>query len=399
MTRLTAVFFAGLIVAACRGGSAAPPATSTPPPGASATSAAETPSPSPTPDPFASVVTDPAAAVKVLERAIPATASDPCPAALKSGWDATCATGDVDGDGKPDHAYLVRIAQQDSRNPTPGAVLVRRAATGKFETFPVDGDADRGDLGRAIFGISERTGDIAAELVFLTTSCGASNCASTVRVEHWDGSAWRDAGPANAIDNLERAEWQGEKGLSRLVVRGGRLGTVGAGPTRSVTITYSYTNSRYTILKTEPDPAVYLYHAILDADALFLGGKFEQASAAYAAAIANKDLKDWKAEAGRAPGQPALAGYALFRIAVSAAARNEDANAELDDVIRLSKDQLFVNAAEAFRRGFQERQTVHGACLAVTDYLATQGIPDYVREMFDYGYANPPRTYRDICPL
>lgn len=399
MTRLSAVLLAGLIFAACRGGSATPPDTSTPPPGASATSAAETPSPSPTPDVFASVATDPAAAAKLLERAVPASATDPCPEALKAGWSAICVTGDVDGDGKPDNAYLVRISQQDSRNPTPAAVLVRRAAMGRFETFPVDGDADRGDLGRAIFGISERTGDTAAELVFLTTSCGASNCASTVRVERWDGSAWRDAGPGDAIDNLERAEWQGTKGLSRLVVRGGRLGTVGAGPTRAVTTTYSYANSRYTVAKSEPDPAVYLYHAILDADALFLAGKFEQAAAAYAAAIANKDLKDWRAESGRDPGQPSLAGYALFRIAVAAAARNEDANAELDDVIRLSKEQLFVNAAEAFRRGFQERQNVHGSCLAVTDYLATQGIPDYVRDIFDYGYANPPRTYRDICPL
>ena len=399
MTRLTALFLAGLILGACRGGSDAPPETPTIAATASSPAATETPSPSPTPDPFASVPTDPAAAAKVLERAIPVGATDPCPAALKSSWSALCATGDIDGDGKPDHAYLVAISPQGGRNPTPAAVLVRRAVTGHFETFPVDGDADRGELGRATFGISERTGDVAAELVFLSTSCGASNCASTVRVEHWDGSAWRDAGPGDAIDNLERAEWQGTKGLSRLVVYGGRLGSVGAGPTRSVTTTYTYTNARYTTLKAEPDPPVYLYHAILDADALFLAGKFEEATAAYQAAIANKNLKDWKAEAGRDPGQPALAGYALFRIAVATAARNQDANAALDEVIRSSKEPLFVNAAEAFRKGYQERQTVHGACLAVTDYLATQGIPDYVREMFDYGYANPPRAYRDICPL
>jgi hypothetical protein len=319
-----------------------------------------------------------------------------CDDRVLTAWEAVCASGDVDGDGAADSAYLVPLAGGRGVSPAPAAVVVQRTGAGHLDRFPFRDDADAGEIGRAMFSVAERTGEPPAELTFVSTRCGASNCVSRVEVFTWDGTAWRDVGPGEpGFDNPESIAWEG----GELVVRAGALNTTGAGPTRVSTLRYALAGGVYVVSAVEPDPAVYLFHAMLDADRLFDDGRFREAIEAYAAAIRDTSLRDWKAEIGQREGRQTLLAYALFRIAVAAAAAGDDPMAAIDAVIIEGKEPLFAEAAQAFRRGYLDGRSVVRGCIEVTRYFSSPAAKALLEERFDYGYANPRKGPAEVCPL
>lgn len=392
-----------LLAGACRSGDAHQDAATPSPDASQHTAPTPTASGTPTPDPYTTPPKDASTAIAALT-AVLAAANEPCPPRLQSAWHAVCVVTDVDGDGKLDTAYFLPLSGPSPTSPTPGVVLVRRGATGAFDQFALEAEVDASPIGRLFFTVSERTGDATPDVAFVTTACAGATCTSRAHVEKWDGTAWRDVGPADAgIANVDRMSFDGSGAQSRITIHGGVVTSPGAGPTRAATTTYRLSGGRYVVESVKSEPAIYLYHAILDADALFSAGDFAKAAAAYQAAIDNPALKDWKKENGEAPGRPFLQGYALFRIALAAAAQGQDANPPLDATITRSPDALFAYAAERFRSGFQENGSVHAGCLTANTYLALVtpdgDNPAHVRDGFFYGHANPMRTFADICPL
>lgn len=363
------------------------------------------PTATPTPDPLARPPGTAQEALSALEEYLP-RASDLCPTALVERWDAECHTGDFDGDGEPDAAYLVPL-RSPAATPLHGAtVIVRRRAHDSLEAFPVYALAESSFFGRYAFSIADRTGDGRDDLTYLANLCSARGCASRIEVQTWDGTTWRDVGTDQpGVDSLQRLEITGEGAETEIVMHAGVFEGPGAGPTRAGVYHYAWANGRYSLAKTELAPPEYLIHAIQDADdRLETESDLRGARDAYRAVITNTELKDWKAESGTIPaggvsGRGQLTGYALFRIAVITAALGEDPTLALDTTIVESEEPLFANAAEAFRRGYREAGTVRAGCLEVSRYLATPPVPAYITQLFDYGYANPAPTSADICPF
>lgn len=405
LSALVAVLLLALTGCRAEGGRAevTSPATTGAPPTATLASATE--APSPTPDPLARIPASAAEARNGLQSLLgPAGPLDACPPHLVHSWSASCATADVDNDGLPDAAWLIPLRIPAAPGATPAVVFFRPGRSEKFEEFAGGGLADASPAGAAVFGMADRDGLPGAEITYLASNCSAAVCTSIVRVQTWDGTAWRDIGPGDdGVPALNAAEFDGAGGSSRLTVAGGKL-DIAAGPTRLTTRTYEYAAGRYRLVETQHAPPEYLYHAVVDADALFAAGKFEQAVAAYRALIGDVTLKDWKKESGQGEGRHALEGYARFRIAVATAALGLDPTEAIDAAIRDGKEVVFTIAAQEFRRGFQEHGTVLAGCAAATRYLgtvtSTADTPAYIARLFNYGYANQPaKTFQDICRL
>jgi len=399
--RALAAAFA-LVLAACSGGEAKTPAT--PSPGATGTVAAPTgtstaplPSPTSTPDPLSPPPATPEAALASLRAYLPGR--PPCPPEIERTWAATCTPGNLDGDAITDAVYAIPLASGGAL-PAPAVVVAWRGSNGELAAFPEIGAADLGALGRALFAVADRTGDARVEVMYLATACGAHTCTSRLEIQSWDGSAWRDAGPGDqGIATLERATTSGSGTATEVVLHGGVIQSVGAGPPRQSTTTYRWNGARYAVASVVPDAPQYLIHAILDADALFASGRYPEAAIAYVSAAERTDLKDWQAEIGAGDGRGRLTGYARFRAAVAIAASGADATAAFDAAIARGTEQAFITATEAFRKGLKEGGSVHAGCLEATRYLTSPGVPAYLRLVFDYGYANPQKTAAEICPL
>ncbi len=402
---LTLACAAILALASCSGGGDAAEPIPVPSPTLAVVKPTTSPPPTPTPDPLGPPPANAVEARSGLQALLGASRfAEPCPQHLTASWGVICAEGDVDGDGLPDAAWLIPLHQAIPQGPYPAVVFFRPSGSQKLEEFATEGSADVSILGAAIFSLADRDGEPGAELTYLVNRCTANTCTSIVRIQAWDGTAWRDIGPGDdGVPAIDQVALDGEGSLSRIMVHGGKL-DIAAGPTRASTRTYELLGGRYRLTKTEYDAPEFLFHAILDADALFAAAKFEEAIAAYRAAIGAADLRDWKKDTGREEGRPALEGYALFRIAVATAALGRDPTEAIDAAIRDGKEIVFSIAAQEFRKGLQEHGSVIAGCAEATKYLGTVGngadTPAYIARLFDYGYANQPsRTYQDICRL
>ena len=386
---------AGLVlVGACGGGPGRDP-VSTPSP-ATAT-ASPTATPTATPDligPPPLTVAEAGARLAALLAAGPL-----CIEPVKLRWNAECMAGDFDGDGRADAAYVVPLPAAGTRQPA-AAFILRAAAP--MQTLAPDGAADTSQLARDLFRATDRSGDGRPDITVLLTSC-AADCATRVLVQSWDGTSWREIGPGQAFDNLDRVTFTGTASTRTLSVRSQPLENRAVGPTREVTFSFALKDGVYQFESATPATPTYLYHAIQDADARFLLGDYTGAITAYEAAIADPRLKDWQAEAGRGDGRARLSGYALFRISVATAASGQPEAVVLASFDRVIRDggALFTQVTTAFRGGYLDQGArPRAGCQEAVAYLRQPSVRPFLDELFDYGPANLPRPApEDVCPL
>ncbi len=125
----------------------------------------------------------------------------------------------------------------------------------------------------ALLEASDINADKKFDLAYSDTSCGVHTCFSTLSVLSWDGKAYADwiadeptiAGAEYTFKDV-MAQGQGKE----IMVHGGVIASLGAGPQRAWTETYiSSKGGEYTLLSRDYDPSPCLYHKILDANTAF----------------------------------------------------------------------------------------------------------------------------------
>lgn len=237
------------------------------------------------------------------------------------------------------------------------------------------------------------------DIAYFDMSCGAHTCFGTLFVESWDGKAYADwiIGDPTMAEGSYAIEDTTTEGQGReIVVHGGVIGSVGAGPQRAWTETYvSSKGAPYVLYSQVYDPSTCLYHKIADANRMFdawaLDG-FEPAIEAYKAAIADAtvtacgEIKDEVAT---------LRDFARFRLLVAdVAAGRARESVGLPEQIT---NKTLAGAADTFLTSYKDNTSVIQACRDATRYA--QANPASWQYLADWGYANPSFTAQDLCPL
>lgn len=238
-----------------------------------------------------------------------------------------------------------------------------------------------------------------ADLVYSDTACGAHTCFGTLYVDSWDGKAYADwiegeptiAGPEYSVEDVSK-DGQGQE----VIVYGGVIGSVGAGPQRAWTEMYgSPAGGAYKLLSQVYAPSECLYHMIVDAnrafDAWALDG-FDPAVEAYKAALAAKNPQ----ACGTIQDEvKTLQDFARFRLVVA-----DVAGGNATDAPRIAAEIThggLKKAAATFMGSYTANTSVIQACRDVTE-LAETDVTTW-QFLADWGYANPSFTAQELCPL
>ena len=191
---------------------------------------------------------------------------------------------------------------------------------GGADGYVLAGEADgAGQI--ALVRVADLNQDGKPDLAYTDTSCGAHTCFSTLFVDSWDGSSfrdWIDGQPTMASATYSFAPAGAAAHGLAIQAHGGVIGSVGAGPQRAWTETYTSSQGEaYKLAGRVFDPSPCLYFAIVDANQKFdawAKDGFGPAVDAYQAAIDNTSLT----ACGGIPDELAtLRDYARFRLMIS----------------------------------------------------------------------------------
>ncbi len=269
---------------------------------------------------------------------------------------------------------------------------------GGADGYVLAGEADgAGQI--ALLRVDDLNQDGKPDLSYTDTSCGAHTCFSTLFVDSWDGSSFRDwiegqPTMAGATYSFQKAGPTGQG--QAILAHGGVISSVGAGPQRAWTETYvSPQGGPYKLAGQEFDRSQCLYFAIVDANKKFdawAKDGFGPAIDAYQAAIDDTSLT----ACGTITNELAtLRDYARFRLMVSDVGNGKPVAA--GKVQPAITTPAVAGAAKAFMDSFNSSHSAIQASRDTTDYAIAH--PDAWNYLADWGYSNPTFAAGDLCPL
>ena len=350
-----------------------------------------------------------AAAIAGYLTATGATAA--CPDELLNAWTipvspaARCAPADTDADGE-DELVLVLAGPLQPETPV-SVVILDRSAGSWGVAFQSPGEAEGGGFlfslagGGSLDEILMAVQDIDAvpgtEIVYRVESCGAHTCHTTVEVYGWSGATYADLTDGDisisfADTALENRDGDGD---TEIIMHGGSIGSVGAGPTRTRTEVYGWDGQQYVLIQVTLDPSEWLYHNVLDADDAFAAGDFNLALELYSRALEDQSLLEAK-ENERGEMDP----YLHFRIAITYMAQGGaavEASQSLNAAVNSNPSSLHGEMARAFRDAWLPAGDATAGCLAVNDYV--QANLQAFEEFWYFGYGNREFSPQGLCPF
>jgi hypothetical protein len=333
-----------------------------------------------------------------------------CPNALLDTWGipispaARCAVGDTDADGQ-DEIILVLAVSQGFDFAVTVAVLDKSAGSWGVAFQPPSTEegggflvsVPSGNLDEILWAVQDVNAVPGAEIVYRPEYCGAHTCYTTVEVYGWTGATYADLTDGEitisyADTALEDTDLDGDL---EIILHGGSIGSVGAGPTRTRTELYGWNGRQYVLAQTILDPSEFLYHNVLDADDAFFASDLLLALDRYTRAVQDVSLLQWK-ENERGEMDP----YLHFRIAITYMAlggASAEAAQSLDAAISSYPGSLHGEMARAFRDAWLPAGDTSAGCRAADAYV--QANLDAFQEFWYFGYGNREFDPGRMCPL
>ncbi len=240
------------------------------------------------------------------------------------------------------------------------------------------------------------------EVVYVENVCGAHTCSLTVRILTGTASGYVSLAGDEVTMATATVALEDKDGDGRLevVLHGGEIGSVGAGPQRTRTDVYAWDGAAYTLSQTVFDPTDILYLRVTEADALFATGTYDEALAVYEQALNDPSLKTWKEQVDMvAPERTELYAYILFRMGLTSFATGDDAQglAYVQQTVDEYAGNLHGDLAGAFLSSYQADGNLSVACAAVDAFVADN--LNLLTAFWEYGYANPTFNPDAVCPF
>jgi hypothetical protein len=333
-----------------------------------------------------------------------------CPNALLDAWAipispaARCAVGDTDADGQNEIIIVLAVSQGFDTAVTVAVLDKSAGSWGVAFQSPSTEEGGgflvsvpSGNLDDILWAVRDVNAVPGAEIVYRPENCGAHTCYTTVEVYGWTGATYADLTDGDisisyADTALEDTDLDGDL---EIILHGGSIGSVGAGPTRTRTEIYGWDGQRYVLAQVMLDSSEFLYHNVLDADDAFFAGDLVLALDLYTRALQDLSLLQWK-ENERAEMDP----YLHFRIAITYMALGgaaAEAAQSVDAAINSNPGSLHAEMARAFRDGWQPAGDTTAGCRAADAYV--QANLDAFQEFWYFGYGNREFDPERMCPL
>jgi len=265
-------------------------------------------------------------------------------------------------------------------------------------------------LAPTIIAVADLTGDGLPELVADAPFCGAHTCTGNYRVIGQTAAGLADlvrrepaadGDPANTIamtyPEIEVVDRDGD-GAAEIVVRGGTIGSAGAGAVRPRTEVWRWDGAAVTLAETTLDPATYRHHVLYEANDLMAAGDLDGALALYEAAINDPALRN--DGFAHAPEQvyADISRLAAFRLILIDLLQDnaERAAGRLAWLQANHPDAAATSAAATLIAGWAGADGQAALCDSIEAGLAALENP--TGTLSDMGYGNPALTAADFCP-
>lgn len=239
------------------------------------------------------------------------------------------------------------------------------------------------------------------DIVWSDTTCGARVCFTTPHVTSYvDGGfrSWVNGSTtmASAAVRLEDVMPQGSG--QELIMQGGVIGSVAAGPQRPVTSQWaSLGGGPYVLVQQSYAPSFCLYHHILDAEAAMRSGAQDNYAGAIAAYRSAADDPRLVACWIRPNEVDELRAYALYRLAMAYAYAGDRAAADAaaEELNRRYPADSLAELARLWWVSYHTTRDEAAACAVATAFAARR--PDSWQRLADYGFANPSFEAQALC--
>jgi hypothetical protein len=313
------------------------------------------------------------------------------------------AAGDLTGEGIDE--VVVSIFEPDSLTMPPAGLLLIYACDENAYRLAFQEDSRPSQGAPGIRFLRDLNADGRAELVVSSASCGAHTCFEQVQVIQWDGTQFRNHLEGETSDLPYPSIYlspTGEDELYDLQVTGSGFGSVGAGPQRNVTRTWSFSEDtqRWQISEFRQEPSNYRIHVLHDARAASEMGDYQSALMLYNRVISDTTLEDWDNPQLE---QAVITAFARYQMSVIYSFQDRDSFAgtilrEMETAYPPGSPQRgYFEMAAAYIYAYQAGGAQAG-CQAVQDFAS--GSPDLLDPLGPqtFGYGNPVFTLEDLCP-
>ncbi len=301
---------------------------------------------------------------------------------------------DFTGDGSLEVAVAFINPLAESFPPE-GMLAIFTCRNGAYETLYSYTPGEWANV--ALVGGEDLNGDDNPELVFADVTCGAHTCWHTLHVWSWDGAAFREQTAGDPSLPYPTFTLTKDAILASSV----GVGSVGAGPQRVYTETWSWNGSVITRTATQLGPAQYRYHAFRDGDEAQRAERYADAFDAYLRVINDESLEPW-AGYYSAPEErlwfTALARWRLVLLGINLGNFPDAENAYQRLQADFTAEAPGYPVAQLASRFWEAYQRLGLRPEACAQTLTAPEVAAILEFLNSFGYANPTYTAEELCP-